>query len=563
MAELPEFISVLRWVRDTAYPTIQAWYNQISIWNDNVDANRTAIDAIETDLTAKSVQVSADAQVVATTLTEVQSLEASSSASALSATTSADTATTEAGKILALQATAQTLVPGSSATAVYNPSTGIMSIGVPTGLKGDRGDAFTVDAVGVFADRSLYDAQPDGYSFVATDLGELYFRIGATAGVWSVGVPFGKGDTGDAGESINLQVEPAGNVIQWQYPSEGVVWHDLISLDAIYTSQFVNITGDTLTGQLKGIAPVSASDLTRKDYVDNGLASKASLASPALTGSPTSPTPAIGDSSTKIATTAFVGNAGQLFTTSVAPTSTERYQYTKIATINLDEVGASLGVTIEMVTSRNTLFAFTTGGVLQIKATQYSAFGNDPLLKIEKLYSDYSTVALGPVQAVVVQNTPTTIIDVYTYIGNLDESCGGRITSQNKLGICDITGHSNQPFETVQPTFDFVADTIERFNLEQYDTTFSGSSTSPSMSANGAYLVKFAIGATSYFAPIYLNNGLSESIDVVNVGAINTGSIGMLRYNWNSDVCTVALFNSSLAYTGLATITWIGKARGR
>jgi microcystin-dependent protein len=31
---------------------------------------------------------------------------------------------------------------------------------------------------------------------------------------------------------------------------------------------YVNVTGDTMTGQLKGITPVAASDLTRKDYVD-------------------------------------------------------------------------------------------------------------------------------------------------------------------------------------------------------------------------------------------------------------------------------------------------------
>ena len=37
---------------------------------------------------------------------------------------------------------------------------------------------------------------------------------------------------------------------------------------------YVAVTGDTMTGQLKGIAPVDDVDLTRKDYVD-GLAGKA------------------------------------------------------------------------------------------------------------------------------------------------------------------------------------------------------------------------------------------------------------------------------------------------
>jgi hypothetical protein len=35
---------------------------------------------------------------------------------------------------------------------------------------------------------------------------------------------------------------------------------------------YVNVTGDTMTGQLKGITPVAAADLTRKDYVDSKVA---------------------------------------------------------------------------------------------------------------------------------------------------------------------------------------------------------------------------------------------------------------------------------------------------
>jgi len=40
-------------------------------------------------------------------------------------------------------------------------------------------------------------------------------------------------------------------------------------------ARYVNLTGDTMTGQLKGITPVAAADLTRKDYVD-GVSSLAS-----------------------------------------------------------------------------------------------------------------------------------------------------------------------------------------------------------------------------------------------------------------------------------------------
>lgn len=53
----------------------------------------------------------------------------------------------------------------------------------------------------------------------------------------------------------------------------------------------------------------SGTDLVRKSQVDSLLASKAPLASPTFTGSPTAPTPVAGTNSTQIATTAFVNDA--------------------------------------------------------------------------------------------------------------------------------------------------------------------------------------------------------------------------------------------------------------
>jgi hypothetical protein len=50
-------------------------------------------------------------------------------------------------------------------------------------------------------------------------------------------------------------------------------------------------------------------DLVRKSQLDALLATKATLASPLLTGSPTAPTPVAGTNSTQIATTAFVHDA--------------------------------------------------------------------------------------------------------------------------------------------------------------------------------------------------------------------------------------------------------------
>ena len=67
-------------------------------------------------------------------------------------------------------------------------------------------------------------------------------------------------------------------------------------------ANYAALAGATFTGQAKGITPVSAEDLTRKDYVDL----KAPLASPTLTGTPLAPTATAGTNTTQIATTANV-----------------------------------------------------------------------------------------------------------------------------------------------------------------------------------------------------------------------------------------------------------------
>lgn len=66
--------------------------------------------------------------------------------------------------------------------------------------KGDKGDPFTVDAIGLLSERSKYDAMEEGFSFLATDNGSVYFKQSDASGDWSNAVPF-KGDKGDKGEA--------------------------------------------------------------------------------------------------------------------------------------------------------------------------------------------------------------------------------------------------------------------------------------------------------------------------------------------------------------------------
>ena len=74
------------------------------------------------------------------------------------------------------------------------------------GEKGDRGEAFAVGATGPdLAARDAYDAEAGGFSFVDTSTGLISFRQGATAGVWSDGIPFAQAqsDVLDALAALN------------------------------------------------------------------------------------------------------------------------------------------------------------------------------------------------------------------------------------------------------------------------------------------------------------------------------------------------------------------------
>ena len=88
------------------------------------------------------------------------------------------------------------------------------------------------------------------------------------------------------------------------------------SSTAIATTAFVNAAILRLIGAAPGaldtleeLADALGDDPNFATTMTNLIAEKAPLASPALTGTPTAPTPDAGDSSTKIATTAFVSDA--------------------------------------------------------------------------------------------------------------------------------------------------------------------------------------------------------------------------------------------------------------
>lgn len=194
MAIVPEFISVLRKIRDVIYPEVNELYEDSLVLKESIDVGKAEFDA---DL----IQFNTDYSDFNTKKSQVDASVLSASQSASSASQSALTATNKSNEIKAITAQSTTGAPGTSASASYNPTDGKFTFVIPQGSKGDKGESFTVNSSGATAQRALYDAQPAGWSFLDITTSTLYFKASNTSGDWSSGVPFGKGDTGDTGDT--------------------------------------------------------------------------------------------------------------------------------------------------------------------------------------------------------------------------------------------------------------------------------------------------------------------------------------------------------------------------
>lgn len=149
------------------------------------------------------------------------------------------------------EAIAALQVPGP-----VGPAGGVGPVGPQgvQGVKGDVGSSFDADVKDLFANRSLYNIQPKGFSFLAIDTGNLYFKLSATSGDWSPGFVYGRGETGAAGAvGATGPVGPQG-LQGIQGPVGPVGAPGLDGLNGIVTS----LDTSTKTASLVGRSSVSA-----------------------------------------------------------------------------------------------------------------------------------------------------------------------------------------------------------------------------------------------------------------------------------------------------------------
>jgi hypothetical protein len=110
-----------------------------------------------------------------------------------------DEATTFLEEYNTLKLEVQILAENQPANISRDTETNTITLSVPKGEKGERGEAFKPDEQGGIAGRNTYDDGAKGFSYLATDEGNLYFKNSSSTADWSAGIAFGKGDKGDTG----------------------------------------------------------------------------------------------------------------------------------------------------------------------------------------------------------------------------------------------------------------------------------------------------------------------------------------------------------------------------
>lgn len=159
---------------------------QIPLIEQAIDIAANLADYIDTAV--QSAETATDAAETATAAaqrsevinTNVEGIYGQLTAATAAANAAAQAANAAADTLEDMSATATTLAVGSSATASYDPSTGVMSFGIPKGDKGDSG--ITTPLTGFFT--MWVDSNGDLYAASQTDLSDAFSYDSTTGNLY-------------------------------------------------------------------------------------------------------------------------------------------------------------------------------------------------------------------------------------------------------------------------------------------------------------------------------------------------------------------------------------------
>jgi hypothetical protein len=155
------------------------------------------------DAEANALLASAKATLATNKASEATTQADMAAQKASEATTQAIIATNKANSIINLTTQAVQVTSSTAAFATYNSADGKITFGIPQGAKGDKGEAFVINMTGNLADRVNFDLSAKGFSYLSLDTTPtmIYFKKSDTSGDWTDGIPFGKGDKGEPGDT--------------------------------------------------------------------------------------------------------------------------------------------------------------------------------------------------------------------------------------------------------------------------------------------------------------------------------------------------------------------------
>lgn len=156
----------------------------------------------------------------------------------------AEQTATYANQIAALNPDVVLLASGEDARVEYSSSTGAFTIYMPTGEKGDKGDPFTIGAMGDTAGRSAYDGASKDFTYLDTSTGMVSFKLSSTVADWSSGFNF-LGQQGDDGVGIaSVSVVTVDSVNKIRFTKTDGTTNDIIISKALIGLENVNNTSD-------------------------------------------------------------------------------------------------------------------------------------------------------------------------------------------------------------------------------------------------------------------------------------------------------------------------------
>ena len=134
-------------------------------------------------------------------------------------------------------------------------------ITVQKGEQGEPGENFSVDATGLISERSQYDDEAAGFSFLATDEGNLYIKNSAASGDWSDAISF-QGPAGEPGPANTLTI---GTVTTGEPGTQAAA-----SITGESPNQVLNITVPRGDKGETGPAGSGSGDMLKSVYDTNG-----------------------------------------------------------------------------------------------------------------------------------------------------------------------------------------------------------------------------------------------------------------------------------------------------